>query len=266
MIQIDQVIKQISPLLQPLMYVGIAMSLYYDASGMAEAPDSIIKAGSSSERKPELPGPERTPSSLQDLDTPSPAVSPASATPDRKHGWRQTARLSHVSWHTGSDPSPTCQVPRISDTQLPRSLENPRFQLCGPPSYKDTSLGFDFSHLHFQLVYLSVLSPDPTRSGTFPLPAADISDGLTSGMLAAYLEGMTELSFVGGRFLQCGLWHQSPHPGLWATHFEIPLPQMRPTFLFLLVIMILVHDRHNWPLFSGATGHIWWEGQSTHIN
>lgn len=61
MIQIDQVIKQISPLLQPLMYVGIAMSYYYDALGMAEAPDSIIRAGRSSERRPELPGPERTP-------------------------------------------------------------------------------------------------------------------------------------------------------------------------------------------------------------
>lgn len=61
MIQIDQVIKQISPLLQPLMYVGISMSLYYEALGIAEAQDSIIRAGSSSERKPELPGPERTP-------------------------------------------------------------------------------------------------------------------------------------------------------------------------------------------------------------
>ena len=178
MIQIDQVIKQISPFLQPLMYVGIAVSLYYDVSGMAEAPDSIIRAGSSSKRKPELPGPERTPSSLQDSDTPSPAVSPASATPDRKHEWGQTARLSHVSWHTGSDPSPTCQVPRVSDTQLLRSLENPRFQLCGPPSYKDTSLGFEFGHLSFQLVYLSVLSLDPTCSRTFPLPAADISGWL----------------------------------------------------------------------------------------
>ena len=45
-------------------------------------------------------------------------------------------------------------------------------------SLKGTFLGFEFGHLSFQLVYLSVLSPDPTHSGTFRIPAADVSGWL----------------------------------------------------------------------------------------